>query len=137
MEEGIYVILAIGFMIFKIWTSIKGNKTENTPSPVESTIWEGEEPYMEEEVSFIEKENCTKVPETKNRIEHMLAMLGKPRVPQQKPTAKPMANQSMNTKVVESPQTIPLPKFSINRELRSAQGARKAFIYSEIFKRKY
>lgn len=139
MEDHIYILLAVGFVFFRILTSIKGNKTIDIPTSVDPSDWEGEKPYMgeEKENSYLEEEKRADSSETKSRIEQMLTMLGKPRTHQPNPTPKTIVTKPAMTKSTEISKSTSRHNNSIGYRLHSAQGARQAFIYSEIFKRKY
>ena len=93
---------------------------------------------VEEVHPLKEREASIEVSEKRRSIEQMLAMLGKPCPPQSKPTPQPIAPTPKRTKVLESTnKPLHRQKSSINHELHSVKAARKAFIYSEIFKKKY
>lgn len=135
MEDWIGILFAVGFIAIKIWSGAKESSDKTAPTTTKPIIdWEDEEePYMEEK--------RTEEPRTMSRVEQMLTMLGQPRANQQAPKPKPVApkpiQKPVNIKPIKPIQSPPKKESPIARELRSAQGARKAFIYSEIFKRKY
>ena len=132
MEDLLTIILVVIVIVFKVRNSIKKMAEEATSSPAEQpTDWEGEfSPYV-----VVEEDELVEDTEKKSKIEQMMAMLEKSKNTQQapmpkvkpKPVAKPTVTRKAESRC----------EHNISRELRSTQGARRAFIYSEIFKKKY
>lgn len=137
MEDLLTVIFVVIAIIIKVRSGIKKTAEETSSSPTEQPIeWEGENPpYV-----VVEDEEVVEGAEQKSKVEQMMAMLVKPKDTEQKPVAKvaikPVVNQPV-VKPIEMRKVGSPSEHNISRELRTTQGARKAFIYSEIFKRKY
>ncbi len=129
--KDLITILVIGVVIvLKIRGGLKKTMEETSQTPEAPTDWEGEKPYMEEE-ELIEG------PGTESRFEQILAMMGKPQGPKQAPVPKLVESKPAEiTQSAPTPQPAPRKSHSIGNELRSPQEARRAFIYSEIFKKK-
>lgn len=131
MKDLITILLVGVFIVLRIRSGLKKAVEETSQAPMNPTDWEGEEPYMEEE-EVIEE------PETKSRFEQILAMMGKSQGPKQALEPKPIVNKPVEVTPSKTTSiSTPERGESIRHELHSAKGARKAFIYSEIFKRKY
>lgn len=115
------VVVAVGSII---WKAVKGNNVEiTTPPPIKDTEGETlpppyivmeEEPFLYEEEQHIMEEVSVK--ETK-MVEKPKTVFS-PTIPECKPK-----QEKAETPIAQS--------------LQSAQGSRRAFIYSEIFNRKY
>ena len=137
MEDLLTIVFVVIAIVFKVRSSIKKTAEETASSPAEHPIdWEGEyPPYV-----VVDEEEVVEDTEKKSKIEQMMAMLGKSKDAEQAPMPKVMPKPVVNkvvAKPTETRKTESRCEHNISRELRSTQGARKAFIYSEIFKRKY
>lgn len=130
MEDWIFTVFFVGYIVFSIWKEFTKGDTDTEPAPVEPTDGENEEVCMEEE-----GENDSS--ETKSKVEQILAMLGKMQTPQPESASKSVMPTPMSVKPSVPSKSASHHEAAVNHELHSAQGARKAFIYSEIFKRKY
>ena len=137
-----WIIIVGGSIVWEVIKSLKGDSEDTKenfpeiPVPVSEEMEEGV--AVEEVHPLKEREASIEVSEKRRRIEQILAMLGKPCPPQSKPTPQPIASTPKRTKVLESTnKPLHRQKSSINHELHSVKAARKAFIYSEIFKKKY
>ena len=130
--KDLITILVIGVIIvLRIRSGLKKTIEETSQTPEAPTDWEGEELYMGEE-ELIEE------PEKRSRFEQILAIMGKSQESRQAPAPKLVeSNPAEIVQSVTTPTSTPERRQSLRHELRSVQGARKAFIYSEIFKRKY
>ncbi len=143
MEDLIGILVAVGIIIFKIWTGTKVEAKGATPTTTSQTEWE-EESFNPEEV-----EQTDETPETMRPIQieeqprkarslsDLLASLNQaPRTEKVKCVApKPVIEAPKP--VAQQPAKAKRPSRSIGRNLQSPQEARRAFIYSEIFKQKY
>ena len=143
MEDLIAILFAVGVIVFKIWNGMKGETVEAAPTTTSETDWE-EEPFNPEEVEWVGEEPATmrpiqaeEQPQKVRSLNDLLASLNqapraekvKRHTPQMAKSPKPAAPQPIKAK-----QNTSRP---IGQRLQSAQEARRAFIYSEIFKRKY
>jgi hypothetical protein len=137
MEDLLTIVLVVIAIIVKVRNGMKNTAEEAVPSPAEQpTDWEGEHPpYV-----LVDEEELVEDTEKKSKIEQMMAMLGKSKDTQQAPmpkvAPKPVINKPA-TKPIVTRKAESHCEHNINRELHSTQGARRAFIYSEIFKKKY
>lgn len=144
MEDLIAILFAVGVIIFKIWTGMKGETKEATPTTSSHTDWE-EESVNQEEVEWTDETpeamrpiQMEEQPREARSLSDLLASLN------QAPRAE-KAKRTMPKPAIEAPKPVALQSAKakqhaskpIGHELHSPQGARRAFIYSEIFKRKY
>ncbi len=143
MEDLIGILFAVGFIVFKIWTGMKGETEEAAPTTTSQTDWEEEKPFNPEEVEWMDETTPTmrpvqaeEQPQKARSLSELLASLGQtPRTEKVKRTAvKPV---KADRPIALQPTTTKHSDQSIGRRLQSPQEVRRAFIYSEIFKRKY
>lgn len=136
MEDLIGILVAVGIIVFKIWTGMKGETEEAAPTTTSQTDWE-EEPFNPEEAEWTDETPETmrpiqveEQPRKVRSLSDLLASLNQaPRPEKVKHVVpKPVAPQPVTTKH---------SSHSIGQRLQSPQEARRAFIYSEIFKKKY
>lgn len=144
MEDLIGILFAVGFIVFKIWTGMKGETEEAAPTTTSQTDWEEEKPFDPEEVEWMDETTPTmrpvqaeEQPQKARSLSELLASLGQaPRTEKVKRVVpKPVAEAPKP--VVPQPTANKHMKNSIGQRLQSPQEVRRAFIYSEIFKRKY
>lgn len=143
MEDLIGILVAVGFIVFKIWTGTKGETEEAAPATTPQTDWE-EEPFNPEEAEWTDETpeamrpvQVEEQPRKVRSLSDLLASLNQaPRSEEVKRVVpKPVAEAPKP--VVQQPATTKQPSHPIGQCLQSPQEARRAFIYSEIFKRKY
>lgn len=131
MKDLITLLIVGVVLVLKVRSAFKESPAQAEPETSDPLDMEGEKPYweVEEEMEEAPKES---------KMEQILTMLGQPRKPQPKPAPVAPATVSKPMPVTKTlSQPTPRKKESINGQLHSANGARRAFIYSEIFKRKY
>ncbi|MBR3896923.1 MAG: hypothetical protein IKJ42_07945 [Bacteroidaceae bacterium] len=136
MKDLIPILVVVVILILKARNAMKEAQPQTEANTSDPLDWEGEKPYWEEE----EQPETTRQP--MSDVEQILTMLGQPRpaqtVPAEKSIKEKPAASTMDKKTTLVPQpTTPRKGHSIGNGLRSPQEARRAFIYSEIFKRKY
>ncbi len=132
----IYMLIAMGILFFII-----KKKTDGKLEDATEEHWPTLEPLPAEEEAPVEMEE-----EKTRKLQQLIELLGAPAAPKNKPeTAKspeqPKKTEAapptkVTTKAAKSPSAN-TAKPSVGQTLRSSQGARRAFIYSEIFQRKY
>ena len=142
MEDLLTIVLVVIAIIVKVRNGMKNTAEEAVPSPAEQpTDWEGEHPpYV-----LVDEEELVEDTEKKSKIEQMMAMAPGLLVRFQKREKSISGPKVAPKPVINKPATKPIVtrkaeshcEYNINRELHSTQGARRAFIYSEIFKKKY
>lgn len=138
MEDWIGIIFAVGYIVFSVWNSTK-KKEEEVPLPTTQADWEEENPDQE----VVWEEEMQEIPSPAQMVEPL---------PQQKahslndlitslghaPRAEKVKQTFIKaTKEKKQPAQEKRAGNPIGCRLRSTQEARRAFIYSEIFKRKY
>ncbi len=137
MEDWIGIIFAVGYIVFSVWNSTK-KKEEEVPLPTTQADWEEENPDQE----VVWEEEMQEIPSPAQMVEP---------APQQKAHSlndlitslghAPRAEKVKQTVIKATKEKKPaLEKRAgnpIGCRLHSTQEARRAFIYSEIFKRKY
>lgn len=142
MEDLIGILFAVGFIIFNVWNGTKKEQKEAVPTTIPHTDNE-EEPYNPEEVEWMDETSPTMHPtQTEEQSQKVYSLNDLLTSLQQTPrTEKPKlatTKTSQTTKsVTPQPMTKKRPSKSIGQHLHSSQEIRRAFIYSEIFKRKY
>lgn len=141
MEDLIGILFAVGFIIFKVWNGMKEGSEEAMPAPVPQTDWEEEDPEQEAEwteeappatISPMQTQEEAKKVRSMDELSDSLRQA--PRTERVKP-ATIKARQT--AKPVPTQQPVPRKTDAIGHSLHTAEGARRAFVYSEIFKRKY
>lgn len=137
MEDFIGILVAIGFIVFKIWSGTKQSTEEAFP-----TTTAEEEPFNPEEAEWMEEAPMSTQPvqteETSRRFNSLNELLASlKQTPRSEETEHVSPKKSETTKPVPIRQSTSRQTNAIGHQLHSAQGARRAFIYSEIFKKKY
>ena len=132
----IFMIIAmVAFFLF-IKNTTKGKNPDNADE-----VWPTIEPLPVEEETPMEMEEPKE-----QKLRQLLELLGAPATPKKKPEAtKPLLQPeettatppTKETKMATKTQSANTAKSSVGQDLRTPQGARRAFIYSEIFKRRY
>ena len=130
MKDLIPILVVVVILILKARNAMKEAQPQTEANTSDPLDWEGEKPYWEEE----EQPETTRQP--MSDVEQILTMLGQPR-PAQTVSAEKSIKEKPAASTMDKQPTTPRKGHSISNGLRSPQEARRAFIYSEIFKRKY
>lgn len=143
MEDLIGILVAVGIIVFKIWTGMKGETEEAAPTTTSQTDWE-EEPFNPEEAEWMDETPETmrpiqveEQPRKVRSLSDLLASLNQTPRPEKVKHVVPKPVAEVPKPVAPQPVTTKHPSHSIGQRLQSPQEARRAFIYSEIFKKKY
>lgn len=143
MEDLIGILVAVGIIVFKIWTGMKGETEEAAPTTTSQTDWE-EEPFNPEEAEWTDETPETmrpiqveEQPRKVRSLSDLLASLNQAPRPEKVKRVVPKPVAEAPKPVAPQPVTTKHPSHSIGQHLQSPQEARRAFIYSEIFKKKY
>lgn len=143
MEDLIGILVAVGIIVFKIWTGMKGETEEAAPATTPQTDWE-EEPFNPEEAEWTDETPETmrpiqveEQPRKVRSLSDLLASLNQAPRPEKVKHVVPKPVTEAPKPVVQQPVTAKQSNHSIGQRLQSSQEARRAFIYSEIFKKKY
>lgn len=135
MKDLIPILVVVVILFLKARNAMKEVQPQTEANNSEPLDWEEEKPYWEEE----EQPEATRQP--MNKVGQILTMLGQPRpaqtVPAEETVKEKPITHTTNKKTAPMPQPTPRKGHSIGNGLHSPQEARRAFIYSEIFKRKY
>ena len=142
MEDWIGILFAVGFIIFKVWDGIKGDQNEATPATTPQADWE-DKPFNPEEPEWMDEMPETthpvqgeEQPQKVRSLNDLLASLGQTARTEKVKRATVKATEATKS-VASEPMTTKQSGIPIGKNLRSPQEARRAFIYSEIFKKKY
>lgn len=144
MEDLIGILFAVGLIVFKIWTGTKGETKEAAPTTTSQTDWE-EEPFNPEEAEWTDETpeamrpvQVEEQPRKVRSLSDLLASLNQAPRPEKVKRVAPKPVTEAPKPVVQQPATPKQrPSRSIGQRLQSSQEARRAFIYSEILKKKY
>lgn len=143
MEDLIGILVAVGIIVFKIWTGMKGETEEAAPTTTSQTDWE-EEPFNPEEAEWTDETPETmrpiqveEQPRKVRSLSDLLASLNQTPRPEKVKHVVPKPVAEAPKPVAPQPVTTKHSSHSIGQRLQSPQEARRAFIYSEIFKKKY
>ena len=143
MEDLIGILVAVGIIVFKIWTGMKGETEEAAPTTTSQTDWE-EEPFNPEEAEWTDETPETmrpiqveEQPRKVRSLSDLLASLNQAPRPEKVKRVVPKPVAEAPKPVAPQPVTTKHPSHSIGQRLQSSQEARRAFIYSEIFRKKY
>lgn len=144
MEDLIGILVAVGIIVFKIWTGMKGETKEAVPTTTSQTDWE-EDPFNPEEAEWTDETpevmrpiQVEEQPRKVRSLSDLLASLNQTPRPEKVKHVVPKPVTEVPKPVAQQPATPKLrPSHSIGQRLQSSQEARRAFIYSEIFRKKY